>query len=372
MIEDSRTTNKKSLTYSSAGVDDSAADSGLNSLLRWIKKTHNIREGFGGAKLGIGHFANVVDVGRGLGVAISTDTTGSKILIAEMIGKYDTIGIDCVAINVNDILCVGAEPVAFVDCISLEKADPRILEQIGKGLYLGAERSKVSIVGGEIAQVKDIIKGYKPGLGLDLAGTCIGIVPIDEIITGDLIQNGDILLGVSSSGIHCNGLSLARKALFDEGAYDASEIFSETGRTFGEELLQPTKIYVDEVMSLLNRGIDVKGLAHITGNGGFPNLTRLNNSVGYIIDNIPTPQPVFDLIQKTGNIDAEEMFRVYNMGIGFCIVVDSASADDAMKVLDTFEYTAYRMGYVVDDPSCTVKILSHNLVGTGNRYHKDA
>ncbi len=180
------------LSYSEAGVDDVKADAGLAALLPWVRKTRDFHDG---TVLDIGYFANVVDVGGDIGIAISTDTIGSKAIVAQMIEKYDTVGIDCVAINVNDVLCVGAEPVAFVDCISMENASGEILGQIGKGLHDGAKLAHTTIVGGEIAQVAEIVKGYRPGLGFDLAGTCIGTVPTDQILTGETITDGDGLAG---------------------------------------------------------------------------------------------------------------------------------------------------------------------------------
>ena len=174
------------LTYSEAGVDSVAKESGLRALLASVNRTRQFRKGIGEAKLEIGYFANVVDIGHGDGLAITTDTVGTKALIAQMVGRYDNIGIDCVAINVNDILCVGAEPIAMVDCITLEEPRIEMLDGIGKGLHKGAEIARISIVGGELAQVRDMVKGHQPGFGFDLAGTCVGIVSLDKIIEGDL------------------------------------------------------------------------------------------------------------------------------------------------------------------------------------------
>ena len=360
------------LTYSAAGVDAEAKDAGLKALLRSVDKTRGFRKGAGEARLDIGYFANVIDIGHGQGLAITTDTVGTKALVAQMVGRYDTIGIDCVAINVNDLLCVGAEPIAMVDCISLEEAGTELLEGIGKGLYEGAKRAKISIVGGELAQVRDMVKGYRPGLGFDLAGTCVGLVPLDGLIVGESIVEGDAVLGLRSSGIHCNGLSLARKALLENGRYASGQMLPELGRTLGEELLEPTRIYVSEVMGLLGSGVRVKALAHITGDGGLLNLTRTASDVGYVIERMPEPQTIFSLIQEAGNVSDAEMFRVYNMGIGFCVVVAATDADRAMEALRSEDGECHVLGYAVADARRRVRIEPYRLVGENGRYTEEA
>src|SRR5437870_5263424 len=205
------------LSYRATGVLDNA-QLGLSALLKWVNATSQSRAtGTGRRVVDVGFFASVVAITDTLGLALCTDGVGSKVLVAEMLGRYDTIGIDCVAMNVNDAICVGAEPISFLDYIAIERATPKIIEQIAEGLYRGADLAGVSIVGGEISQLPDIIKGHGRDGGMDLVGMCAGIVPLDRIILGQHVKPGDIIVGVRSSGVHSNGLTLARKALFEVG-----------------------------------------------------------------------------------------------------------------------------------------------------------
>jgi phosphoribosylformylglycinamidine cyclo-ligase len=192
--------------YKAAGVDIGEADAGLRNIVKRITATWP-KSGFGAVKLPIGYFANVVDIG-GIGLAISTDGVGSKAIVAQMVGRYDTIGIDCVAMNVNDLLCVGARPVSMVDCIAIDRADAAVLDGIAIGLTEGARQAGVSICGGEIAQLPDMVRGF------DLVGTAVGTVPLDRIMIGRDLEPGDAVIGVASSGIHSNGFTLARRVLF--------------------------------------------------------------------------------------------------------------------------------------------------------------
>src|SRR5436309_1222250 len=201
------------LSYESTGVRDNKK-LGLNRLLKWVNETAGFRPtGEGRRVVDLGFFASVVEITETLGLALCTDGVGSKVLIAEMLRRYDTIGIDCVAMNVNDAICVGAEPISFLDYIAIERATPKGLEQIAEGLYRGAELDGVSIVGGEISQLPNIIKGHEPGAGMDLVGMCAAVVPLDRIILGQHVKTGDIIVGVLISGVHINGLTLALKTL---------------------------------------------------------------------------------------------------------------------------------------------------------------
>ncbi|MBI3684963.1 phosphoribosylformylglycinamidine cyclo-ligase [Candidatus Azambacteria bacterium] len=231
--------------YRDAGVDTDEADAGLQRLIKRIEQTWPPRgAGMGAVQLPIGRFANVIDIG-GVGVAISTDGIGSKAMIAHMLGKYDTVGIDCVAMNVNDIICVGARPISMVDYIAIEEVRADILDAISIGLCKGAKIASISISGGETAQLKGMVHGF------DLAGTAIGYVPLDKILVGQDIQDGDILIGVESNGVHSNGLSLARRSFFDQHKYSLSHRFDELSADLGSELLRPTHIYVREAMALI-------------------------------------------------------------------------------------------------------------------------
>jgi phosphoribosylformylglycinamidine cyclo-ligase len=337
------------LSYAAAGVDLDRARAGLRGLLGWVNRTREFRSGVGGSALPIGYFANVVDLGRGQGLAISTDGVGTKILVAQLVDRYDTVGIDCVAMNVNDVLCVGAEPLSLVDYLAVEDPQPRLLEEIGKGLYEGARRANVTIVGGELAQVPAMLRGERAGFGFDLTATCVGLVPLDRIVHGGALEPGDVLLGLPSSGIHSNGLTLAREVLLGPGGYAVESHMPELGRTLGEELLEPTAIYVREVLEVQRAGIEVRAMAHITGDG-LLNLARVRAPLGYLLDNLPEPPPIFQLIRRLGDLADDEMYRVFNMGIGFCLAVPPQQAEAALGLLRGHYPGAMRLGYAVADP----------------------
>jgi phosphoribosylformylglycinamidine cyclo-ligase len=278
--------------------------------------------------LASGHYANVLRLGESTGLALSTDGVGTKIIVAEELGRLDTIGIDCVAMNVNDVICVGAVPIAVLDYLAVEEADPDALGQIGRGLARGAEDAGVEIPGGELAVVPELIRGHPTPRGFDLVGFCVGLVELDEMVTGARVEPGDVVIGLPSSGVHSNGYTLARRALTD-----LSEAPPELGgRTVGDTLLEPTVIYVRAVRELLESEVDVRGLAHITGEG-FLNLLRLEADVGFRIDSpLPRP-PVFELIAARADVGEEELHEVFNLGCGFCCVVPAAQSDQALALL---------------------------------------
>ena len=335
-------------------------------MTRQFGRTWNVPKGHvGSVRLDFGLFANVIEIGNNKGMAITTDGVGSKVLIAQRMGKYDTIGIDCIAMNVNDLLCVGATPLAMVDYIAVQALDPVCLQELATGLTEGALRAGIAIPGGEIAQVQDVIKNEagKEGKGFDLAGSAIGIVDLDRIIVGDRLQPGDAIIGLESNGVHSNGLTLARKAIGQDGAlYDRS--FPELGRSLGDELLSPTHIYTQEILPLLDaeQDIDVKALCHVTGDG-FLNLSRVPVPVSFVIETFPSPPPIFSVIQKLGGIADPEMFEVFNMGIGFCLVVPERQADKTLELVTRFGKKAYRLGQVMDRDreGWEVVIQTHDL-----------
>ncbi len=362
--------DKKGTAYRDAGVLTAQELRLEATLLKWVRATENFRQHkqTGRSALGIGYFANVIDLGGGQGLAITADGVGTKVLVAEMLGRYDTIGIDCVAMNVNDVLCVGAEPLSMVDYIGIEKATPEVLEAIGRGLHEGAKQAGINIVGGEISQMSEIIHGAKGGEGLDLVGMCVGLVAIDAVNQGQDVAPGDIIIGLRSSGIHSNGLTLARKVLFEAGHFKPDSYLPELGRTVGEELLEPTHIYVPEVMELLKR-VPIKALINVTSEG-FLNLTRIRPAVGFRMENLPDPQPIFKLIQKVGNIPDREMYHVFNMGIGFCLIVpnDREILDTVHKTATDHGVESFGIGEVVEDENRRVLIPEKNLVGQGDRF----
>src|SRR3954451_23055518 len=312
--------------YAEAGVDTSRADTavaGLVGVWRPIAPGRPSR-----AVLGSGHYANVLRIADGLGIALSTDGVGSKVIVAEELGRFDTVGIDCIAMNVNDVICVGAEPIAMLDYIAVEGADPEQLRAIAQGLKEGAEQAGIEIPGGELAQLPELIRGHPSPYGFDLVGACFGTVSLDSVVTGSAVQPGDAVIGLPSSGVHSNGYTLARRAL-----PDVRETMDELGgRRVGDVLLEPTVIYVRAVMELLaSADVSVRGLAAITS-GGMLNLLRLEAEVGYRIDwPLPVP-PIFDLIADGAGVPAEEMYEVFNMGCGFCVVVPADDAEAAVAL----------------------------------------
>ncbi len=314
--------------YAKAGVDQSEADRAVAA------RVAALGSGSGESRqvLASGHYANVVRLDERTGIALTTDGVGTKLLVAEQLGRWDTVGIDCVAMNVNDVICVGAEPLAMVDYLAVDKADAKVAEAIGKGLARGAELAGIEIVGGELAQLGQLLNG------LDLAGAAFGVVGLDSLVTGSAVEPGDAVLGLPSSGLHSNGYTLARKALAEVPIDD-----DRLGRPLGEVLLEPTEIYVKPVLELLRSDLDVRGLAHITS-GGLGNLDRLEADVSWDIDDPLEAPPVFELIQELGGVSEEEMREVFNLGCGFCCVVAAADEEAALELLRRHYPGAKRIG----------------------------
>jgi phosphoribosylformylglycinamidine cyclo-ligase len=348
--------------YKQTGVDTAQADAGLNNIIRRVQRTWPA-SGTGRVVLPIGYFANVIEM-DGVGIALCTDGVGSKTMIAHEMQKYDTIGIDCVAMNVNDMICVGAKPLSLVDYIAVDRADAAMLDAIAAGLCKGADAAQISISGGEIAQLKDIVKGF------DLVGMAVGRVELDKIISGKNVAEGDVVIGVRSNGVHSNGLSLARKAFFENHSYTINQKFDELATTLGEELLRPTDIYVREAMEIFTRVKGVKALINITSDG-LLNLARVEAKMGFEIDRLIEPHPIFPLIQKHANVDDSEMFEVFNMGIGFCYVVDPDVAALTISILESYGRKAQRIGYAVPDPEQHVRIHERKLLGYRKTFRVD-
>jgi phosphoribosylformylglycinamidine cyclo-ligase len=326
--------------YAAAGVDIDRSDAAVDALVGVLK-------GIEVPKRTVdlpGHYASVLRVTDELGIAFATDGVGSKLVVAEETGRVDTVGIDCVAMNVNDIVCVGAEPIALVDYMAVEQPDPERLAAIARGLAAGAQLAGVEIPGGEVAVLPELIRGHPSPHGFDLCASCIGTVPLDAIVTGKKVAPGDALIGLPSSGLHSNGYTLARAALAGLGYDDRPEELG--GQSVADVLLEPTVIYVRAVLELLRSDVPVHGLAHITG-GGTDNLDRLRDDVGYRVeDPLPVP-PVFGLVQRLGGVSDAEMRRVFNMGCGFVCVVPSGAADAAVELLAAHHPGTRRIGTVV-------------------------
>jgi phosphoribosylformylglycinamidine cyclo-ligase len=288
------------MDYKEAGVDIEAEDSAIGGILSTLKADLS------------GHFAGIVEFGDYY-LSMCTDGVGSKILVAEHLKKYDSVGIDMVAMNANDVICIGAKPIALVDYLAIEKIEEKKVEDIMKGVAEGARQAGCPVISGETATLPEVVNGF------DLAGTALGMVKKEEIITGENIAEDDVVIGLESSGIHSNGLTLARKALDLD--------------TWGNELLIPTKIYVNEILSAI--GPEVHGLSHITG-GGLKKLKRiLPEGLSAEIIEPMVPQEIFSAIQKEGKIPDQEMYKTFNMGMGFAIVCAPDAADEVMSKLDS-------------------------------------
>jgi phosphoribosylformylglycinamidine cyclo-ligase len=319
--------------YAKAGVDQGAADAAVAGL---VKALGAIQLGRPSRQVPLpGHYASVIALDERTGIALSTDGVGTKLLVAEELGRFDTVGIDCVAMNVNDVICVGAEPLAMLDYIAVDSADPAVCAEVGVGLARGAELAGIEIPGGELAQLGSLVSG------VDVSGACFGTVALDAVVDGSAVAPGDVVIGLPSSGIHSNGYTLARSALAGIALGD-----ERLGRPLSDVLLEPTEIYVKPVLELLRSAVEVRGLAHITS-GGLNNLLRLAAPVAYEIDApLPVP-PIFGLIQERGEVSDEEMYEVFNMGCGFCVVIPAADEAAALELLRRHYPQAQRVGRAV-------------------------
>ena len=326
------------ITYKKTGVDISEIKKSQIAIGKLIGSTHNLQTK---AKMthGFGHYAGIVEIPGGKLLATHTDGVGTKVIIANLMKKYDTIGIDCIAMNVNDIICIGATPISFVDYIAANKNNQKIFKQIVSGLVKGAKKSAMPIVGGETAIMPDLISGK--GFGFDLAGMVVGLLSKKQMVLGKSIKPGDIIIGVKSSGLHSNGYSLARKALLSK--YTIKSKIKGVG-ILGNALLKPTEIYVKPVLESIDK-CTIHGLAHITG-GSFTKLLRLKQ-IGFEIDNLPKTPPLIQLIQNCG-IKDEEMYKTFNMGIGFCIVSPKNQVRKIMNIFKKHKMKTYEIGKITN------------------------
>lgn len=307
-------------TYAEAGVSQDEKAAHIAALVGAL--TYR-RRGSGRPLTKIGHFTGLVDFGS-YALSLCTDGVGSKLIVANEMRRWDTVGIDCVAMNVNDMICIGAEPVAFVDYFAIENYDREVARQIGVGLNRGARMANVTIIGGEVALLPEMIRGF------DLAGTCFGLVKKKDIVSGRDIRPGDVILGLPSSGIHSNGLTLARRVLHDANLTVFDRV-GGTGEPWGPTLLEPTRIYVKPVLRTL-RSCTVHGMAHITG-GGIRNLVRLKANVEFAVTDPLPPPLLFRELQALANIEDPEMYQTFNMGMGYAIVAPESEAGDIVRAL---------------------------------------
>ena len=305
-------------TYEKSGV---SIDQKSNAIKALVDKLEYKRDGIGQNVRLPGLFASLIDFGDKY-ITLATDGVGTKLMIAEALNKWDTVGIDCIAMNVNDTICVNAEPTSFVDYIAIDKPNEEITKEIGIGLQKGAELSNMEIVGGEIAVLPEIVNG------VDLSGTCLGYVAKDRIITGETCEEGDLIIALKSSGIHSNGLTLARK-IVEANNIGWNDKVSGLSKSMGEELLTPTEIYVKQVLEITSN-FNVHGLVDITG-GGLRNILRMKKGLQYVISDPVKPAPIFQKLQELGEVEDKEIYQTLNMSMGFTIIAPAEEAEQIAK-----------------------------------------
>lgn len=330
------------LTYKSAGVDVAKIKKSQSSIGKIIASTHKLQK----VASGFGHYAGLVQIHGGKYLATHTDGVGTKVLIANLLKKYDTIGIDCVAMNVNDIICIGATPISFVDYIAANQNNESVFVKIAQGLATGAKKASVPIVGGETAIMPDLFEGKK--FAFDLAGMVAGLVDKNKIIMGDKITKGDTIIGIQSSGIHSNGYSLARKVLLKK--YSIHDSVKGIGK-IGSSMLTPTEIYVRPILDIISK-CQVHGLANITG-GAFTKLLRLKKT-GFVLDSMPAPPKIMQLIQDIG-VAEDEMYKTFNMGIGFCVIAPKSESNKIISICKKHRLKSYEIGHISGKTGVFVK-----------------
>jgi len=331
------------MTYAKAGVNARQIHDTHKLLARRLESTFATRKGkVGWPIFPIGHYAGLVDLGQGRVLSLHTDSVGTKVLVAQMMRRYDTIGIDCVAMCANDLICTGAEPFSFLDYIAMARPDHDIVDKIAIGLAKGAKEARMAIVGGETAVVPELMA---ENAKFDLVGFATGFCKKKNLILGDRVREDDVLVGVSSSGIHSNGLSLARRVLLKR--YDLKETPPGLERSLGDELLEPTRIYVKPVMEMV-KDMEIHGLAHITGGGAFLKLGRVvgRAKLGADLDDLPEPPGIFRLIKRTGRIDDSEMYRTFNMGVGLVVVCPESEANPIIRTFRKHRQAAMLIGRI--------------------------
>jgi phosphoribosylformylglycinamidine cyclo-ligase len=370
-------------TYRNAGVDEEREQDAFAKVMRpWLARTevrHPMVTSITG--LSSGYFATLMHIPPGPPIAMTTDGVGTKILLAREANRWEAVGIDCVANNVNDIICVGAVPLALLDYMATDRIDEGVLEELARGMYLGAGLAGIAIPGGEIAQIGAMLASSEGGRPmLDLVGTAIGAMPPAEPdaprtgiprwrtpVDGADIRPGDVVIGLPSSGLHSNGYSLARHVLFDVAGLSLADQVPGAGRRLDDVLLQPTRVYVPAAEALWAAGVTPKGLVHISG-GGLLNLGRLAADVSYELDSLPAPPPVFTVIAEAGNVPARTMYATFNMGTGFCVVVSQDQQQAALGALKGAGEEPVRIGWVTGRAGRNVTIPAAGLTGHGDAF----
>lgn len=332
------------IDYKASGVDVDAANKEVDLLKDIVKKTY-----IKGVLSELGGFSGLFEIDtneyKNPVLVSGTDGVGTKLKLAFMMDKHDTVGIDCVAMCVNDVLCQGAKPLFFLDYIATGKLIPEKMAQIVSGVAKGCLDSGCALIGGETAEMPGF---YKDG-EYDIAGFCVGVVDKQKIVTGENIKPNDLILGLPSSGVHSNGFSLVRKLFFEDNNFKIDCYIEEFGKTLGEELLTPTRIYVKEILDLM-KSYEIKAMSHITGGGFYENIPRmLKEGLKAKIDmsEFNTPS-VFRYIQKLGEIDMREMYRTFNMGIGLVMVVDKEVASKIISLYETRGEKIYAIGEIIE------------------------
>jgi phosphoribosylformylglycinamidine cyclo-ligase len=358
-------------SYARAGVDEEHEQDVFARAMRpWLART-KVRSPMVTKITGLasGYFATLMHVPPGPPLALTTDGVGTKILLAREANRWEPIGVDCVANNVNDLICVGAVPLALLDYVATDRIDEAVLAEVAHGLYLGASDAGIAIPGGEIAQIGAMLASAEGGPPmLDLVGTAIGAVPPGRTpVDGSRVSPGDVILALPSSGLHSNGYSLARQALFEVGGLTLADQVPATGQRLDDALLAPTRVYVRAAEALWEAGVDPRGLVHISG-GGLLNLARLAADVSYELDTLPPPPPIFALIAEAGRITPATMYATFNMGTGFCVVVSPSEQQPAFDALKRAGEEPVRIGTVTDHPGRTVTLPSANLTGRRDTF----
>ena len=372
---------KPETSYRDAGVDEEREQDAFSKVMRpWLARTQ-VASPLVTSITGLasGYFATLVHIPPGPPIALTTDGVGTKILLARQANRWEAVGIDVVANNVNDLVCVGAVPLALLDYMATDRIDEGVFEELARGMYLGANLAGIAIPGGEIAQIGAMLASpddKAKGPMLDLVGTAMGAMPPADPaeqpeagrvtewrkpVDGASVEAGDVIIGLPSSGLHSNGYSLARHALFDIGGLTLNDSH------LADALLQPTRVYVAAAEALWKANVQPKGLVHISG-GGLLNLGRLAADVSYELDALPAPPPIFKTIAEAGKVAAATMYATFNMGIGFCVVVSPAQQQAAIAALKQAGEEPVRIGRVTGRAGRDVSIPAEGLTGHGDAF----
>ena len=364
--------------YAASGVDEPREQEALTGMLREFARTRGVRTGIGSVVAETDHFGSLVRLGGSLGLAISTDGVGTKLIIAQETKRYTEIARDLVANNVNDILCMGATPIALVDYIGIDVADEKFLHEFSRSLADAALDAKIAIVGGEIAQIGGMLNPSHTSPRFDVVATAVGLCMLEDstapngwprALDRKNVRPGHHLIALTSSGLHSNGFSLARRVLCAEAGFSLDSKPHELhGETIANALLTPTRIYVQCLLPLLQEGL-ISGLANISG-GGFLTIARLNPAQSFELSAIPPPPPIFELIQRSGDLRPSEMLSTFNMGLGMVMAVEPHLSDRVLSSLRQLGENPLVVGKVIKPEIAPGEIIIRdlNLRGIGHDF----